>query len=279
VRNKEKIVLKEHISKIYIVSNKLSTDKLKNEFIEEGFEVEELRQEFKPEYRNFSKSYLCFLNHKNVWFRALNNDKYSLIVEEDFVPVENFGKLILPFDPSKKNFGICWFYSVGPQIYSVSKEGYISGESTGLVAYIINSKSAKLLLEFAADLEEKWKPEEYFHFDSEIKTFFLSRGKKNYLAYRNYGEHGGFINIEHKAIGIRRGGVHRADVLYGKLAFLPYYAKGKTIKYCKVRLRARIYGIMRLLVGRYLRPKVLFNSSTPFRLLKVALGRQLTLRL
>lgn len=276
MKNRIKMRLRDYIDKVYIVSNKLSTDKLKSEFIEQGFEVEELRQEFKPEYKKFSKIYLTFLNHKNAWGKASNNDKYSLIVEEDFVPINNFGQLLLPFDSNKENFGICWIYAVGPQIYSVSTYGYISGEASGLVAYIINSESATLLLKFAEEIRKKWDSKEYLPFDSEIKTFFLSRGKKNYLSYRNYGEHGGVINIEHKKNKIRRGGIHRADVLYGKLAFLPYYAKDNRIRCYMIRLEARIYGIMRLLVGRYLRPKILFHSSTPFRLLKVAIGRQFT---
>lgn len=268
--------LKDYIDKIYIVSNKLSTDKLKDEFIIEGFKIEELRQQFKSEYRGMSKSYLCFLNHKNAWVKALNSDKFSLIVEEDFVPVKNFSQLPLPFDAGDKKFGICWLYYVGVQIYSVSIQGYISGEAAGMVAYIISSESAKVLLDFAEEIEKKWDPKEYFAFDTKVKTFFLSRGKKNYLSYRNYGEHGGLINIEHKTSGIRRCGMHRADVLYGKLSFLPYYAKSNRLRYYMVRLEARIYGMMRLLIGRYLRPKLLFNSSIPLRLLKIAIGRQLT---
>lgn len=70
-------------------------------------------------------------------------------------------------------------------------------------------------------------------------------------------------------------GLHRADTLYGPLAFEPDYSLQEST--LQARLNARLRGLGRLATGRYLRPKILRGSSQPLRLLQFALGRQLTL--
>ena len=72
---------------------------------------------------------------------------------------------------------------------------------------------------------------------------------------------------------------HRADVLYGKLAFLPMYAGNSRLNFILIRLKARIKGIARLFLGKFLRIAVIKGSSVPGRLIKFALSRQLTLSL
>ncbi|HEY9836036.1 MAG TPA: hypothetical protein V6D27_04010, partial [Vampirovibrionales bacterium] len=96
----------------------------------------------------------------------------------------------------------------------------------------------------------------------------------------NYGEHGGRPNPEHRQNQLSSS--HRADVLYGKLAFLPMYAgeaQEGTLKCLGVRLQARLKGIGRLVTGRYIRLPVLKQSSVPGRLLSFAIRRHLTPRL
>ena len=175
----KKETLSNNVNKVFIISNKLPTDKLQHIFKEEGLKTEELRQKRKIEYESYSLAYLAFLNHKKAWERTLGSDKFTLIVEEDFIPVVNFGRLPMPFNPEKSNFGICWLYNCGPEIYSISKEGYINGGSTSMVAYLINSESAKLLIEFAKEIEKKVKPDKYYPWDPEIGGFFISNKRKN----------------------------------------------------------------------------------------------------
>jgi hypothetical protein len=116
--------LLQSIEKVTIVSNKLPTERLKEFFVREGFDCAELRQEPRPEYKAYSKSYLCLLNHKEAWKEALKH-KFTLIVEEDFVPVAGFGKLPLPFSEEADNFGIAG-YIPSARRFSESQKTVIS---------------------------------------------------------------------------------------------------------------------------------------------------------
>ncbi|HEY9888985.1 MAG TPA: hypothetical protein V6D02_11335, partial [Candidatus Obscuribacterales bacterium] len=96
----------------------------------------------------------------------------------------------------------------------------------------------------------------------------------------NYGEHGGKPNVEHRREGLSAS--HRADVLFGALALEPIFVTPHPVPDVSVflvRVKARCKGIGRLLLGKYLRWRVMQGSSTPLRLLKFAVGRQLTLNL
>lgn len=269
-----------YIDRVLIIAYKESTEQLEATLTEAGFNYEVLRQESQPEFKNFSRSYLCLLNHRHAWEKATQTDKPTLIIEADFVPVIGFGKLPLPFNPHQTDVGISWLYTCAPQVYHVSSEGYAQGFSTSAVAYIVNAQSATYLLELADEVTEKIGATKYSTWDSDIDKFLLQRKLKNYIPWRNYGEHGGLPNPEHQQNNLSK--VHRADVLYGKLAFTPLYAvgeQGETWKYLSVRLQARLKGIARLAVGRFLRPPVVKGSTTPMRLIKFALLRQLSFRL
>ncbi len=265
--------IKDAVDKAYIICHSSSTEELSKSLTKNNLDVEELRQKPKKSWNKYSNIYKCLLNHERAWKKALNNE-FTLIVEEDFVPVSNFGDFSLPFDP-KKDFGICWIYYCGPRIYSASDTGYIEGGATSLVAYIINKKSAALLIEFAKKMKKTMKGK-YYPFDSDIDGYFIKKGLKNYIAFRNYGEHGGLPNPEHRQNKTGNQGIHRADVLAGKLDFMPLYSKHNIIIYIVVRIKARIKGLVRLFSGRYLRPKIFCSSSFPLRLLKCAIKRHLT---
>ena len=91
--------------------------------------------------------------------------------------------------------------------------------------------------------------------------FAQKRGVNTYIPFRSYGEHGGTPNWEHREAGINP--THRADVLWGRLHFLPLYAKGSIIVYLICRARAKIRAILRLLSGRFVEFPLLLNSSIP----------------
>ncbi|MGQ4649124.1 LPS biosynthesis glycosyltransferase [Lyngbya aestuarii] len=262
------------LGKVFIIAHQESTELLEEYLTQEGFAWEVLRQEERAEFKNLSSSYLCLLNHQKAWEKASSESKPTLIVEADFVPVQGLGKLPLPFDATGSDVGISWLYTCAAQLYTVSKDGYAQGFSTAMVAYILTNQSANSLLEYAKLIQEKWEPTDYLAWDSDIDAFLLAKKLKNYIPFRNYGEHGGQPNPEHQQNGLSK--THRADVLYGRLAFLPLYAsvvKHSQLKLFCVRLQARLKGIARLLTGRFLRLPVLKGSSFPVRLLIFAVTR------
>ncbi|MBD2105027.1 LPS biosynthesis glycosyltransferase [Leptolyngbya sp. FACHB-261] len=274
--------LVEHVGKAFIIAYKESTQLLENALRQEGFDCEVLRQEDKPEFQQFSRSYLCLMNHCRAWERATQAEqKLTLIVEADFVPVVGLGHLPVPFHPQQSNAGIAWLYTCAPQVYSVSKEGYAEGYSTSMVAYLVTPQSARYLEELAADFSTKLSGTTYSTWDSEVDTFLRAKNLKNYIPFRNYGEHGGRPNPEHRQNGFS--GIHQADVLCGNLAFQPLYATDETgsrlKNFLSARLQARFKGLARLATGRFLRLPVVRNSSTPARLISFAIRRQLSLRL
>jgi hypothetical protein len=266
--------LAKNISKVLIIACKEQTQQLEAVFTQEGFECQVLRQEFQPEYENFSRSYLSLMNHNRAWEIAEKETQPTMIVEADFVPVVGIAKLPLPFNPKQTNVGISWLYTCAPQVYSVSDQGYAEGFSSAAVAYIVTPKAAKSLQELALGIAEKYGATNYSTWDSTIDTFLRDRKFQNYIPWRNYGEHGGAPNPEHKQNKLSK--THRADVLYGKLAFMPIYANSETSQTMTlffVRLQARLKGIGRVLLGRFLRPQVIQGSSVPTRLMSFALLR------
>lgn len=272
------VPLAQAIGQTYIIAYREDTDQLTSALNQTGLSCEVLRQQDCPEYQHYSASYRCFLNQQQAWLRAAQSDRPTLIMEADFVPVVELGQLPLPFDLNQPNVGICWLYTCAPQIYSVSATGFARGFSTGLVAYILTPKAAQALCELAQLLPPP--SSSYTTFDSQIDRFLGERQFQNFIPFRNYGEHGGKSNPEHRRNGLS--GNHQADVLWDRLAFLPAYAATAPfpqLTYVWVRSQARLKGVIRLLIGKFLRPQVLQGSSVPERLIGFALGRQLTLRL
>jgi len=269
--------LSKTIAKTFIVAYQEFTDPLEQWLNQEGLTCEVLRQVHLPEYKNYASIYLCFLNHLEAWKRAAQETAPTLIVEADFVPVVGIGHLPCPLDLERSNAGLAWLYTCAPQIYSVSATGYATGFSTAAVAYIVTPVAATALLKFAEDIIAQADPTQYINWDSEVEGFLRTAGFVCYVPFRNYGEHGGKPNPEHQKAGL---GTHRADVLWGDLAFCPHYAsEHQTIILWKTRLSGRFKGLGRLVLGRYLRWKILLRSSTPLRMLSFAIRRQLTPRI
>jgi hypothetical protein len=269
-----KYTLVKNISKVLIIAYKESTQQLEEVFTQEGFECEVIRQETKPEYENYSRSYLCLMNHCRAWEIVAKQTQPTLIIEADFVPVLGIGKLPLPFNPHQSNVGVSWLYTCAAQIYSISSDGHAEGFSVSTVAYIVNSLAAKALLGLGDEITEKYGTNNYSTWDSTLDKYLRDRNFKNYIPWRNYGEHGGTPNPEHHQNKLSK--THRADVLYGKLAFTPIYAtnqKNPFMAFFSVRFQARCKGIARLLLGRFLRPQVVQNSKTPGKLIRFALFR------
>ncbi|MBE9064754.1 LPS biosynthesis glycosyltransferase [cf. Phormidesmis sp. LEGE 11477] len=287
--------LLECIGQTLIVAYKEPTEQLTQALSQAGCDCTVLRQVHQPGYETYSPSFLCLLNHCEAWKQALQSDRPTLVVEADFVPVKNFSELPPPFDPSDAEMGIAWLYTCAAQIYSVSNlsqdakavresaskksQKVAQGYSTAMVAYVITAKSAAALLELAAQIERSPGPRAYSAWDSGIEYFLREAGFHNYVPFRNYGEHGGLPNPEHRQNKLSK--AHRADVLYGKLAFAPMYAyeddQISGWNWWKVRTYARIKGLGRLLLRKYLRAEVVRKSSRGKALIRFAIARHLTL--
>ena len=272
--------LSDIVGKTVVVAYQENTDLLISTMHNEGLKCTILRQVHQPHYKEYSPSYLCLLNHQNAWALAATEKTPTLILEADFVPVKGFGQLSPPFDINNSHFGIAWLYTCAPQLYSVSSQGFAEGFSTSLVAYVISPQAAQQLLELVDHVTEDPGPTQYSSWDSSIEEFLRKRKFQNYLPFRNYGEHGGKPNLEHQQYGLSA--VHRADILYGSLAFIPQYAESQKhprLVLLAARFKARLKGIARLFAQKYLRQKIVLNSSTPGRLVKFSISRHLTLTL
>ncbi|MEL7502044.1 MAG: LPS biosynthesis glycosyltransferase [Cyanobacteria bacterium J06554_6] len=267
--------LTDCIGQTLILAYREETEQLESVLSKAGCRCSVLRQTHQPGYEAYSRSYLCLLNHRRAWEQALLSEQPTLIVEADFVPVKNFGALPPPFDPQDEKLGIAWLYTCAAQIYHITQAGYAKGYSTAMVAYVVTAQSAQQLIELADGVANDPGPTAYSPWDSGIEYFLRDRGLTNYVPWRNYGEHGGLPNPEHQQNRLSK--AHRADVLYGPLAFTPGYAIATSV--WKERAYARVKGLGRLLLNKYLRGPVLTQSEQPQALLKFALGRQLTPRL
>lgn len=266
--------LAQQIGQTFIIAYRECTTRLENSLQQEGLVCEVLRQEPKPEYESYAALYRCMLNHWRAWKQAAQTERPTLIVEADFVPVIGFGQRPLPFATHYPDNGIAWLYTCAAQLYSVTAEGYAEGFSTALVAYVVTPQAAQYLCELATFITQTYGTG-YYNFDSDIDGFLRSKGLKNYLAFQNYGEHGGKANPEHRRHGFT--GTHRADVLCDRLAFLPMYASDTRFPWMTigwVRLQARLKGVGRLICGKFLRLNVLKHSHVPLRLIRFAVGRQ-----
>lgn len=266
------------IAQTFIIAYKEPTEKLTQVLSDYGCECTVLRQVHQPGYETYSPSFLCLLNHRSAWELALRSEKPTLIVEADFVPVQNFAELPPPFNPTDDQTGIAWLYTCAAQIYSVSAS-FAQGYSTSMVAYVVTAKSARLLIELAAQVEKDPGPRAYSPWDSGIEYYLRDKGLHNYVPFRNYGEHGGLPNPEHGRNKLSK--AHRADVLYGKLAFAPMYAEvnGQMNRWAWMKGRAygRVKGFGRLLLLKYLRGEVVKKSAQGSELVKWAIARQASL--
>lgn len=264
------VKLRDYTAKIIILAHQENTDQLAQALSAEGFDCQVQRQPEQPEQSDFARSYRCLLNHRTAWQWVADNQQPAIIVEADFVPVRGLGQLPLPFDPEQTDVGMAWLYTCAAQIYHVSPLNHAQGFSSSLVAYLLIPRAVPPLQTLFERVSQTPGPRAYYPWDSEMDKTLLAAGLRNYVPFRNYGEHGSDSpNPEHQAN--RLGRTHRADVLYGSLAFAPAYSASEG--FWQTRLKGRARGLARLLGGRYLRPAILRKAKTPPRLASFAIRR------
>ena len=195
----------------------------------------------------------CFMSHRAAWEIASKTPGYTLICEADFVPCRRLGELPV-FWPEENSLAWGYLYQGSPRLLSlIGRERYLRGHCAPLVAYIINSKVAEIMLRFYDSEIAKYGTEQYFTFDAHLQWWVMGQGAEAFIPLRNYGEHGGMPNPEHaKSPLVKRAGKHRADTLAAPLAFLPQYAQGSRLRYYRERAEGRLFGWARLLTGRWI---------------------------
>jgi hypothetical protein len=270
--------LRTQVSQAFIIACAEEISLLEQALEREGIQCEILRQPAIDPTIGYARSYLCLMNHVRAWQKIVASAKPGMVIEADFVPVKGFGSLPLPCDLSAPTTGMAWLYTCAPQIYSVTEAGYAEGFSVSTVAYLVTPEAARVLLTFAEEIRSEYGETQYSPWDSKVEEFLRKKGLTNYIPFRNYGEHGGIPNPEHlqnRHIWKQLSSCHRADTLYGNLAFLPDYATSRW-ELLNVRGYARVKGLGRLLTGRFLRHSIVRRSSVPWRLIGFALRRQFT---
>ena len=259
-------------SGVLIVAHREDTTALRATLRAEGFAVDEVRGPYTPEQLAYSSVVQAMVNHANAWRIAAGRSLPTIVVEPDFVPVKGFGVLPAPVPAERSDSSLAYLYSVGPEVWDLAASDVARGHGGGTVALLIPPRVASLLLEFF-DEELRANPSgKYRPWDSGMGYWLLQRGVESYIPYRHYGEHGGIGNPEHARFGLGR--AHRADALHGELAFAPAYARGSTLRFQGTRMRARLWGVLRLLAGRFLRWHDLARSDGSAKV-KFAVGRLL----
>lgn len=268
--------LRDAIDATFVIAYRENTTMLESILSREQLSYEVLRQVEGELPAEFSRSYGCLMNHCKAWRKVIASGKSALIMEADFVPVNGMADLPMLCDVTDDRTAVAWLYTCASQLYHVTAEGFAEGFSVSTVAYVVTPTAAIALLDLAELIRLEYGECSYSPWDSKIEAFLRSRSMRCYIPFRNYGEHGGIPNPEHAQNRDRwkqLSTCHRADRLYGELAFLPAYASS-VWEFRQARLYAWVKGLGRLFLGKFLRWKVVRRSRQPLRLVGFALRRQ-----
>jgi hypothetical protein len=249
---------------VLIITHKEDTQLLVQALLADGFQCRNISGPYTKEEETYSSVVQCFVNHKNAWLHAADSNCPVIILEPDFVPVRGFGQLPLPFPWHEGSHEprIGWLYSSGSILYGIDKNGYPYGHGNTTVAYIISSQTAKELLRFFEQDMARDDRGDYRAWDTYMGPYLRWKcGILNYIPIYQYGEHGGRINPAHRQMDAMFGGVHRADLLWGRLAFLPLYAEQSRLKYLWGRTIGLVRGWGRVVLLRFYDPRCI-NADT-----------------
>lgn len=272
------IILRDLVTQSLILTHGEKVDPLFLALAEEGLHPKLLVASYSSEELTYARATRTFMNHYAAWKMAGQRQGYTLICESDFVPCVGIGSFPI-FWPLEDELAYGYLYQGSPRLLAVIGN-FLRAHTTPLVAYIINQRVARILLDFYNYEMSRYSPREYFTFDAHLQWFAMGQGAKAFIPLRHYGEHGGFPNPEHMERGnVARAGVHRADNLIGRLYFLPAYARNSRINFAMVRLGARALGWARLLSGRWIGDTDVYEipPSTRLRMYLIGIRRLLGL--
>lgn len=278
------------VRQTYILAYKEDTRLLELALQEESFTPVVLRPEYSSNELSYSRTIRCLLNHNSAWQKAASSKDFTLVMEADFVPCKNFGRLPIPFDPDKHD-GRAWafLYAGGARVFTRHPDGSLQGHAACPVAYLIPPKVGQWLTEYTQEeLVRHGDLTQYSLWDTQFQWQLMGKGAICFMPWRHYGEHGGISNPEHKTAGIgiaKRipllaclgfGANHHADVLWSSLKFLPPYAQGSRLKFLRTRAEAKLIGWLKLFTGRVVQRINVPTMSQCLRLYTVCLLRLCT---
>jgi hypothetical protein len=270
--------LREAASRVLVVAHREDTTELVRTLETEGFRVEEIRGPYTPEQERWSMIKRCLCNHANAWRRCVELGEDVIVCEADFVPVVRFGARTLPCPrPSANGPGrLAFLYGAGSILYGVDARGFPFGHSQTAVCWFLSVAAARAALSFFRIESAKPDAGEYATWDTRISVYLRREwGVESYFTDRQLGEHGGLPNPEHARAGHRPW--HHADLLAGRLAFRPAYARGSRARYLRRRALARLRGLGRVVLLRYFDPRYVRRGHHPLRLSMLAVRRLVAL--
>jgi hypothetical protein len=252
------------VTRAYILAYTEDTSQLEQALAAEGFSPVALRPRYSDEELTYSRTIRCLLNHDHAWRNAASHDGFTLVMEADFVPCENFGKLPIPFSPAAHG-GNAWafLYGGGPRIFKRHPDGSLQGHAACPVAYLISPRVGAWLAEYTSEeLARHGDLTRYSLWDTQFQWHLMGKGALCFMPWHQYGEHGGLSNPEHQRAGtgvakrnpflayLGFGANHHAEVLWSPLKFLPAYARNSRWTFWRTRAEAKLIGWLRLFTGR-----------------------------
>ncbi len=250
---------------IIIIAHKEDTKQLESAFIDEGLVPNVLRRSYTDNEMAYSQSIRVLLSHLEAWKLCIASQSSAIICEADFVPCRGFGRFPapLPWTELSTNNGLAWLYACGPSIYHIEQIKsfcYARGHCAAPVAILLTPGVAQKLCEFGVKELESSDPFLYSTWDTRITSYLKDENVKSFISQRNFGEHGGIPNSEHRVYG-GLPAAHRADSLMGRLHFLPLYARGSKTTFLAVRFKAKLYGLVRIFSFRLVRLQTLLSKD------------------
>lgn len=266
------------VSRALIIHHNEKTHSLQAALARQGFRVEMIKQTPHDSRLHYSSIVKGLLNHRNAWRRVCEINELVLVVEADFVPAVDMARSPLPYYQPEKCW--CFLYTGCSLIYEIKHRHFARGHAAAPVATVIGPALAEVLIRFADDQIKNNDLAKYVPWDSYVRIWAQKHGFPTYISYRSLGEHGGIADPAHKKHGLTAS--HRAECLSAKLEFLPAYSEDSRVRYFWVRFTAKLYGVAKLVAGRFVEYKTLCsNLSKPMQfisLLKFSIGRLITWR-
>jgi hypothetical protein len=259
--NRAKLI--EMTNQVFVVAHKEDTSPLEIALLAQGFNVHVQRGPYNAEQQRYSSQMKCLVNHANVWRRVASGNKSVIVLEADFVPVREFSTRYspMPNDMMDKSVGFAWLYSAGSILYGFDKHYFPHGHGNTTVAYMLSPQAAKFLLYFFERETRKVIDSSYVAWETYLGIYLRKEcGILNYIPIYQYGEHGGLPQPEHRQAGVRPW--HQADILLGKLEFMPHYARKNLIRYFFFRARSYARGWVRVFLLRYYNPRSINSDTT-----------------
>ncbi|MFM7547391.1 MAG: hypothetical protein ACKO8I_00660 [Cyanobacteriota bacterium] len=241
---------------------------LHSALVPEGFETHVVRRNYSSDELRMPRAIKCLLNHYSAWQYVVQTGEPALIVEADFVPCRGISQFPMPYNPDQQGAKISYVYAAGPVVYHHGRNDGYWGHACTTVAYTVNPEAADLWLQLLDEYRVKRNFQHYIQWDVEMPIDLKHhKGIRLYISEKDYGEHGGIPNPEHKLNGITTW--HQAASLMAPLAFMPLYARGSALIFFFFRARSRARYIYKFAVGKY------FDNWQTFMKIKPDRGKKL----